>query len=135
MIITLFITFFSIAMIFLFYGHHADDPTITTMGWSFFLLPAFVLSGLDAPLIDDTPGIQYPDGDNVNITYTYAANSTTQITSLFEAKTQKYSTYTNRFYGIAFLFIISMGLWMSITSIKNTPNTGRLPRINWRFYR
>lgn len=131
MIIELFALFFIISMAFLFYGWHADDPTIATLGWAFLFIPAMGLSGIDVPLVGDTPGIQYKAGEAETLTYPGNSTAPTSIT-----RTDTYETYQNRLYGIALLFIASMGLWMSITNIKNTrDDAGALPRINWRFYR
>lgn len=138
MILWLFLTFFAVSILFLFYGGSNDDQISLTLGFSFLLLPGFALSGLDAPLIPDTPGIQYPDGFNETTTYTYDINATGQNDDILSTNTireQQYSTYQNSMFGIILLLAASFGMWFSISNINNKADNEIFPRIKWRFYK
>lgn len=136
MIIWLFITFFLISILFLFYGASNDDAMTLTIGFAFLMLPAFALSGWDAPLIPDTPGIQYPAGANATTTYSYInVSNTTQIDTETAAEITIYETYKNHAFGSGLLLVAAFGLWFSITNIRNTEHEGKVPRMNWRRYK
>lgn len=157
MIIWMFLVWLVLGVVLLFLGFWTDDQSVQVLAWIILWIPAYVLSGINAPLVNDTPGVQYPDGENTtlsfNETYVYGDNytgyhwdyvspspSVNDVNLFHRSRTEdsstviNYSTYENRIYGILLLFVFVFGMVFSLGEIRGTKESDGPPSVNWRRY-
>lgn len=135
MIIWIFLIWITLSIALLFLGFWTQDEIIQTIAFGILWIPAFAISGINAPIIDDTPGIQYIHGFNSTTTYTYDTNTTGQnddILSTQESHTPITQTYHNRLYGILLIFASVFGMILSVASMRGVNDYEGPSTINWR---
>lgn len=126
MILWAFLLFLCLSLVLMFLGFWSQEQEIQVLAFCFLFIPAWALLGLDVPLIDDTAGIQYSQGDNTTILYSYNASGT--LTNSTETLKPILETYNNRLFGLLLLIAAFGGFFVSLTDLRKATLSEEGPR-------